>query len=137
MAGSAATAGPTRRRARVRRFDASLTGAFDAFGRQHDLVVGASASRTKGDYDTYPLWTAPGYDPKIPDIRQWNGDMPEPDWQSTGKRYYTEKQASIYGAVRLRPTDALRPTTTPMGRPTRTTCASRASTPPMPASSTT
>ncbi|KAG1247348.1 hypothetical protein G6F65_020215 [Rhizopus arrhizus] len=33
--------------------------------------------------------------------------MPEPDWQSTGKRYYTEKQASIYGAVRLRPTDAL------------------------------
>jgi len=87
--------------------DASLTGAFDAFGRQHDLVVGASASRTKGDYDTYPLWTAPGYDPKIPDIRQWNGDMPEPDWQSTGKRYYTEKQASIYGAVRLRPTDAL------------------------------
>ncbi|MGE8642604.1 MAG: TonB-dependent siderophore receptor, partial [Achromobacter sp.] len=87
--------------------DASLTGAFDAFGRQHDLVVGASASRTRGDYDMYPLWVAPGYDAKIPDIRQWNGDMPEPDWQSTGKRYYTEKQASIYGALRLRPTDAL------------------------------
>ncbi|MNX21269.1 Ferric-pseudobactin BN7/BN8 receptor precursor [compost metagenome] len=87
--------------------DASLSGAFDAFGRQHDLVVGASASRTRGDYDMYPLWVAPGYDAKIPDIRQWNGDMPEPDWQSTGKRYYTEKQASIYGAVRLRPTDAL------------------------------
>ena len=87
--------------------DASLSGAFDAFGRRHDLIVGASASRTNGDYDMYPLWVAPGYNPKIPDIRDWNGDMPEPDWQSTGKRDYTEKQASIYGALRLRPTDAL------------------------------
>ncbi|WP_025136980.1 TonB-dependent receptor [Achromobacter sp. DH1f] len=87
--------------------DASLSGAFNALGRQHDLVLGVNASRTKADYDTYPLWLAPGYDPKIPDIRAWNGDMPEPDWQSTGKRYYTEKQASIYGAVRLRPTEAL------------------------------
>ncbi|AUA57456.1 Ferripyoverdine receptor precursor [Achromobacter spanius] len=87
--------------------DASLSGAFNAFGRQHDLVVGASLSRTRGDYDMYPLWTAPGYDAKIPDIRDWSGNMPEPDWQTTGKRYYTEKQSSIYGALRLRPTDAL------------------------------
>jgi len=87
--------------------DASLTGAFDAFGRQHDLVVGVNASRTRGDYDMYPLWTAPGYNPAISDIRQWDGNMPEPDWQTTGKRYYTEKQSSIYGALRLRPTDAL------------------------------
>lgn len=87
--------------------DASLSGAFNALGRQHDLVVGFNASRTRGDYDSYPLWQAPGYDPRIPDIRAWSGNMPEPDWQSTGKRYYTEKQSSVYGAMRLRPTDAL------------------------------
>lgn len=87
--------------------DASLSGAFDALGRRHDLVLGVSLSRTRGDYDTYPLWTAPGYDPVIPDVRAWDGDMPQPQWQATGKRYYTEKQNAVYGALRLRPTDAL------------------------------
>ncbi len=87
--------------------DASLSGAFDALGRRHDLVLGVSLSRTRGDYDTYPLWAAPGYDPAIPDARAWDGDMPEPQWQATGKRHYTEKQRAIYGALRLRPTDAL------------------------------
>ena len=58
-------------------------------GRRHDVVLGVSLSRTKADYDTYRLWTAPGYDPVIPDIRAWDGDMPEPQWQVNGKRYYT------------------------------------------------
>lgn len=55
----------------------------------------------------YPLWTAPGYDAKIPDIRGWSGNMPEPDWQPPGRRDYTEKQSATYGALRLRTTEAL------------------------------
>lgn len=87
--------------------DASLNGAFDALGRRHDVVLGVNVSRTRADYDTYPLWAAPGYDSRIPDVHAWDGDMPQPQWQSTGRRYYTEKQRAIYGALRLRPTDRL------------------------------
>ncbi len=87
--------------------DASLSGPVTLFGRQHDLSFGANLSRTRADYTLYPLWNVPGYDASVPNIFTWNGNKPEPVWQTSGKRYFLEKQASIHGAARLRPTDSL------------------------------
>ncbi|WP_114393496.1 TonB-dependent siderophore receptor [Oleisolibacter albus] len=87
--------------------DASLSGPVELFGRQHDLSVGLNLSRTRANYTMYPLWTVPGYDASVPDIFTWDGNKPEPVWETSGKRYFLEKQASLYGAARLRPTDTL------------------------------
>lgn len=87
--------------------DANVSGPFELLGREHDLVLGFNASRTRADYTMYPLWFVPGYDPTVPDIFNWNGDKPEPNWVSTGERRFLERQASIYGATRLKPTDEL------------------------------
>ena len=87
--------------------DADISGPFELMGREHDLVLGFNASRTRADYTMYPLWSVPGYDATVPDIFNWNGDKPEPDWVSTGERRFLERQASLYGAARLKPTDAL------------------------------
>ncbi|MCJ8055195.1 TonB-dependent receptor [Shinella curvata] len=87
--------------------DANISGPFELMGREHDLVLGLNASRTRADYTMYPLWFVPGYDPTVPDVFNWDGNMPEPDWVSTGKRRFLERQASLYGATRLKPTDDL------------------------------
>ncbi|MBO9127810.1 TonB-dependent siderophore receptor [Rhizobium sp. 16-528-1A] len=88
-------------------FDARVEGPMEMFGREHDLVFGVNASRTRADYDMYPLWTVPGFNASIPNIFDWNGDFAEPEWPTTGKRYYTLTQYSAYGATRLKPTDEL------------------------------
>lgn len=87
--------------------DASLSGPVEMFGREHDIVVGMNASRVRADYTMYPLWYVPDYDATVPDVFNWDGDMPEPAWASTGKRKFLERQVSIYGAARLKPTDDL------------------------------
>ncbi len=87
--------------------DAKISGPVELFGREHDLVFGVNASRTRADYDMYPLWTVPGFDATIPDIFDWNGVFAEPEWETTGVREYTLTQYSAYGAARLKPTDDL------------------------------
>jgi outer-membrane receptor for ferric coprogen and ferric-rhodotorulic acid len=87
--------------------NASLAGPVELFGREHDVVVGMNLSRVRADYTMYPLWTVAGYDPTVPDVFNWNGNLPEPVWETSGKRRFTERQASIYGATRLKPTDDL------------------------------
>ena len=88
-------------------FDADIEGPVEMFGREHDLVFGVNASRTRADYAMYPLWTVPGFDASIPNIFDWNGEFPEPEWETTGTRYYTQTQYSTYGAARIKPTDDL------------------------------
>lgn len=87
--------------------NASLAGPVELFGREHDVVLGMNLSRVRADYTMYPLWTVAGYDPTVPDVFDWTGNMPEPNWETSGKRRFTERQASIYGATRLKPTDDL------------------------------
>lgn len=86
---------------------ATLNGQFEAWGREQEFVVGLYASDQK--VRTHGI----GYDPatldEVGSIWDWDGSFSEPSW--TGPDGYIDNsdttQAAIYGAVRLRPTDAL------------------------------
>ncbi|MQA38543.1 TonB-dependent siderophore receptor [Rugamonas aquatica] len=89
--------------------DAYASGPFTAFGRQHDLVFGMSASNTKTTGPTFPAWVLPGFDATVPNFYTWNGNSPTPNYNGTINGSNLEKERSLagYGSVRLRPTDAL------------------------------
>jgi outer membrane receptor for ferric coprogen and ferric-rhodotorulic acid len=83
------------------------SGPFTLFGREHELVVGAShyiASRNGLDY---PLWYLDGYDPTIGDFYTWNGRIEQPDLSPTGRSDWRETQSAAFGLVRLKPLDGL------------------------------
>lgn len=87
-------------------FDAKISGPIELFGRDHDLMFGATASRktTKG-----PLYGYGGvnYDPAVPDFFNWYGNTDEPAFDLTGKYESSLTQYGAYAATRLRPTDDL------------------------------
>ncbi|QRM56981.1 TonB-dependent siderophore receptor [Sinorhizobium sp. BG8] len=87
-------------------FDVKASGPIELFGREHDLMVGATASRStdKGPWYSYG---GVGYDPSVPNFFEWDGDTEEPDFDVLG-RYETKLvQYGTYAAVRLKPTDDL------------------------------
>lgn len=59
--------------------DLYVSGKFDWFGRQHELVVGGSVSRKRWINNGYS--PQPGYVSSVADYYGWTGDVPEPDWQ--------------------------------------------------------
>ena len=59
--------------------DLYVSGTFDWFGRQHELVVGGSVSRKRWVNNGYS--PQPGYISGVADYYSWTGDVPEPDWQ--------------------------------------------------------
>lgn len=87
-------------------FDAKISGPIELFGRDHDLMFGATASRktTKG-----PLYGYGGvnYDPAVPNFFTWDGNTDEPAFDLTGKYESSLTQYGAYAATRLRPTDDL------------------------------
>jgi outer membrane receptor for ferric coprogen and ferric-rhodotorulic acid len=84
--------------------DVYASGPFTLFDRKHDLVFGATASRTKQDADSYHLW----YVLPIPNIYTWNGNTPgRPDNSAKGDFNYTEKTNSAYATARFKPFDPL------------------------------
>ncbi|MHC6225044.1 TonB-dependent siderophore receptor [Pseudomonas sp. X10] len=86
--------------------DLYLSGPFELFGREHELVLGTSytASRWKGkDY-----WnvTIPGN--SIEDLPNWNGDIGDPDWGPVSQRTDDKvRQSGTYLTLRLKPMDDL------------------------------
>ncbi|KPF42516.1 hypothetical protein IP76_16975 [Rhizobium sp. AAP43] len=86
--------------------DAKLSGPIELFGREHDLMFGATASHktTKG-----PLYGYGGvnYDPAVPDFFSWDGNTDESDFDLTGRYENSLTQYGAYAATRLRPTDDL------------------------------
>lgn len=84
--------------------DLSARGPFTAFGRKHDLVLGASLSYTLQDSESYHLW----YILPVGDIREWNGRTPgRPDHSVKGDFNYNEYTRSAYVTTRLRVADPL------------------------------
>ncbi|NWF33504.1 TonB-dependent siderophore receptor [Stenotrophomonas sp. SAM-B] len=59
--------------------DLYVSGKFEWFGRQHELVVGGSVSRKRWVNNGYS--PQPGYVSSVADYYAWTGDVPEPDWQ--------------------------------------------------------
>ena len=82
-----------------------LDGRYSLFGREHDLVFGATGTWLNEKY--LREYTSQAYD-RVQTIG-WNGHYAEPDWESLlvpGSLYKT-RQYGVWAATRLRPTDAL------------------------------
>ncbi len=88
-------------------FDAQIKGKINAFGRDHELVLGALHSIQNRDDITYAaLAFPPGTD-----YENWDGAAyPHPGFSATGSLDVEErvKQTGFYGALRLNLTDAFK-----------------------------
>ncbi|MDM0019341.1 TonB-dependent siderophore receptor [Variovorax saccharolyticus] len=83
--------------------NASITGSYALGGRKHDLMFGGMWSNTRTDgpwsESLYPL--LPG------SIFNWTGHFPQPEFPPIASYEDRDRQTAVYGATRLRPTDAL------------------------------
>lgn len=89
--------------------DAYLTGPFSLFGREHELIAGATYSTFRENSPDYGGWVYPGagYDGSLQDIFHWHGDAPEPDFAKVGRSEVKEHQRSAYLASRFHLNDDL------------------------------
>lgn len=88
--------------------DAHLTGDIDAFGRQHEVVVGAAYNRSRGHTVYDAMTTANPINVLTPNVH-----IPEPSDASLAAefseaRYARAEQTSLYGALRLQISDPLK-----------------------------
>ncbi|TBU93292.1 TonB-dependent siderophore receptor [Stutzerimonas kirkiae] len=84
--------------------DASLSGPFTLFGREHELAAGAMASHSRLSGDTFDgsaFSMVPG------SIFDWNGKLARQDFPRNGDYETTQSQNGLYLATRLRPSDDL------------------------------
>ncbi|UKJ76726.1 TonB-dependent siderophore receptor [Azospirillum brasilense] len=87
--------------------NADVSGPFELFGRQHELMAGVGGYYAKRKGLDYPLWYITGYDYSIPNYFTWNGNIAQPTLNPTGWSQTDERQMAAYAATRLRPTDTL------------------------------
>jgi outer membrane receptor for ferric coprogen and ferric-rhodotorulic acid len=82
-----------------------LTGKYQLFGRDHDLIVGASyAQQDFAFYSRSALDTA-----AVGNYFEWDGSFPEPTWGTRSQVVDTRtKQWGYFGATRLSLTDQLK-----------------------------
>jgi outer membrane receptor for ferric coprogen and ferric-rhodotorulic acid len=80
--------------------DAYASGPFSLGGREHELVVGASASRRV--WRNAGWWNLPDYDFDVHGYYQWNGAVPRPQWGATPDytNDETTREEGFYAAVR-------------------------------------
>lgn len=86
--------------------DAYFTGPFSAFGREHELITGITATDYEEHTPNYNDWLW-DYGFKVPDYRTWNGDSPKPATPVVGKGSIREKQYAAYLTSRLHLSDDL------------------------------
>lgn len=86
--------------------DVYASGPFQAFGREHELVVGASGSHYSNDAYEYPH----GDLPDVGNFLNWSGQYPYPDFASTADRVNLIRieQKGLYAAARLSLADPLK-----------------------------
>lgn len=80
--------------------DAYASGPFSLAGREHELVVGAGASRRV--WRNSGWWNDPTYDFNVTDYYHWNGDVPRPAWGANPDytNHETTREEGLYTAVR-------------------------------------
>ncbi len=86
--------------------DIRASGPIELFGREHDLMIGATASRTS-DKGPWYGYGGVGYDPNVPNFFDWDGRTQEPAFDLVGKYQTRTTQYGAYAATRLKPTDEL------------------------------
>ncbi|CAN7238435.1 TonB-dependent siderophore receptor [Rhizobacter sp. LjRoot28] len=88
--------------------DANLSGEFEAFGRTHSLLVGASHSRQEFSTDTYS-WNPTIYQGLVPVFPYPGNTFPEPVWgPMTPDRAGKQQMTRMYGSTRISLTDRLK-----------------------------
>ena len=83
--------------------DVNLSGPFSLFGREHELIMGFMATRSKQDVPVYGS-IYPGVGGSIFD---WHGEYAKPDIPRSGQNDIVQRQTGAYLATRLKPTDDL------------------------------
>ncbi|WP_226477576.1 TonB-dependent receptor [Pseudomonas sp. MWU16-30323] len=83
--------------------DINLNGPFSLFGREHELIMGFMATRSKQDVPVYGSI----YPPVGGSIYDWRGEYPKPDIPRSGQNDIVQRQTGAYLATRLKPTDDL------------------------------
>ncbi|MDF2481943.1 MAG: TonB-dependent siderophore receptor [Stenotrophomonas indicatrix] len=86
--------------------DFYLSGNFGLFGRQHELVVGGSASRKRWTNTGYS--PQPGYPTAVADYNSWKGDIPEPEWQRGYGNNEVTRENGLYVVGRFDVADPLK-----------------------------
>ncbi|MGY1920737.1 TonB-dependent siderophore receptor [Pseudomonas tolaasii] len=93
---------------RQNNLDAYLTGPFNLFGREHELIAGVTMSQYNENTPSHGGWFGPwtGYDGTVPNIYKWNGSgANRPDTTTVGKSYIEENQYAAYLTSRFHVTD--------------------------------
>jgi len=86
-------------------FDAYANGPFELFGRHHELIVGASYSRSKLDYIGQP---SVNFDNTLDNLFTWEGDRAKPLWGDINTdENERASQTGLYTTARFKPTDDL------------------------------
>ena len=83
--------------------DVNLSGPFSLFGREHELIMGFMATRSKQDVPVYGS-IYPGVGGSIFD---WQGEYAKPNIPRSGQNDIVQRQTGAYLATRLKPTDDL------------------------------
>ncbi|MEG0881672.1 MAG: TonB-dependent siderophore receptor [Janthinobacterium sp.] len=84
-------------------FNVDASGPLTLFGRQHEAMLGYSSSTAKQDAPVYKSV----YPPLDGSYFDWRGQYAEPAFEHQGHDDDSTRQSGLYGAVRLRPSDAL------------------------------
>ncbi|MDY7532073.1 TonB-dependent siderophore receptor [Pseudomonas sp. Bout1] len=93
---------------RQNNLDAYLTGPFNLFGREHELIAGVTMSQYDENTPSHGGWFGPwtGYDGTVPNIYNWNGSgANRPDTTTVGKTRIEENQYAAYLTSRFHVTD--------------------------------
>lgn len=86
-------------------FDLYANGPFALFGRQHELVLGASHSKADRDYTGQ---SPVSINNVVPNLFNWDGNIPKPKWAAPNTvEEQTTMQTSVYATARFKPSDAL------------------------------
>lgn len=83
--------------------DINVSGPFSLLGREHELIMGFMATRSKQDVPVYGS-IYPGVGASIFD---WHGEYAKPDIPRSGQNDIVQRQTGVYLATRLKPTDDL------------------------------
>lgn len=85
---------------------ARLTGTYQLFGREHDLILGASYARQQQDFYSRAALNALS----VGDFNNWDGSIAEPQWSSLRSHDLdqTTKQWGYFAATRLSISDPLK-----------------------------
>lgn len=88
-------------------FNLTLNGSFDLFNQTHEMVLGATYTKSDNERPTYSGWNnGMSWDGVLGNIFAWNGSTPSrPATQINGWYGSEDSSQSIFGAVRLKPSD--------------------------------